>query len=96
MDRAVDNTTADRNRAAADIEHLFIQSVGVDHQIAAVKYSLDRVFDRLPRRLLAAVLSDEPFEIVPRLAEDVMAPIGIIHVFPLEITPSAGPAPARR
>lgn len=94
--RAVDYTPADRNRIPADIEHLLVQPVVINDQIATVKRSVDRIFNRLTRCLLTAVSSDERFKIVSRLAEDMAAPVGIIHSSQEEISPWAIPARARR
>ncbi len=93
---AIDYTPADCNRIPTDIEHLLVHPVVIDHQIATVKCSVDRVFNRLTDGLLAAALSNERFKIVFWLAENMAAPVRIVHASQEEANPSAIPARARR
>jgi len=96
MHRVADYTAADRNRIPINFEHLLVQPVVVNQEIATFKCGVDRISDRLTGRLLVAVLSNERIKIVSWLAENMTAPVWIIYAFQEEISPWAIPARARR
>jgi hypothetical protein len=96
MHRPVDHAPAHRNQPAAYIERLLVQAALIDNQIAIVKCSVDRVFDRLSHRFLTAMPLNERLEIVPWLAEYMAAPVRVVHASRRRLTPSAAPARARR
>jgi hypothetical protein len=96
MHHAIDYTPADRNRIPTDVEHLLVHPLVISDQMATVKSIVDRVFNCLTGRLLAAVLSNKRFKIVPWFAENMAAPVRIIHAAQAEISPWADRGRARR
>jgi hypothetical protein len=63
----------------ADIEHLFVHPVVIDNQLAGLKRSADRVFNRLSGSFLVSIIADQRRKIVPSFAEDVVAAVRIVH-----------------
>ena len=96
MHRAINYASADCNRIAADIERLFEKPIVIENQRAILKSTVDSVLNGLAGCFLTAALSNEWRELVSRFAEDMAAPVWIVHSSQKSATLWAIPARARR
>ena len=81
---------------ASQIKHLFITAELVQNEAAVAVGLIDCLDDRATGRLFASIVSNDHVKAVVRVAEDVVALVGIIEAARNRLTPSADPARVRR
>src|SRR5690349_54134 len=80
----IDDSPAHSNGKAPNVECPPVKPIVVDDQLAVSEGGLNRCLNSFGSGRLAPVQPNQAAEIVPRLAENVPEPIGVIHCPPSE------------